>query len=316
MFNRGAARFGGLMAIVAGIFLCLSTVSYLFWPVGLIQPDNEFYALVLRNAALYHFTYLTLAFSALASLAVVLAIKDWLYAEERGVVRWVSLLGVAGFLMTVANASFTLSMTMSKAQEYTSLHNTYQGFGTRMDWNQAGEIVLIVVPDGPVARAGIQTGDVLVKFNGKAIEKWTATNEISSMMGQQPDGRIVLTVRTHTQAERDFNVERGTVNLWDVETQKALVALGVPKLDANYLFTFVLPGLWLLVLNIQALMDKRLPRILAGVGILAGCAYLMIGAGFMLSMMILALIGEIGGLVVGPVWFVWTGLLMRKSAAQ
>lgn len=316
MFNRGAARFGSLMAIVAGVFLCLSTVSYLFWPVGLLQPENDFYALVLRNATLYHFTYLTLAFSALAGLAVVLAIKDWLYAEERGVVRWVSLLGVAGFLMTVANASFTLSMTMDRAVEYTSLHDTFQGFGVRLDWNQAGEIVMIVVPDGPMAKAGIRPGDVLVKFNGKVIEKWTATGEVLSVLRQSLNGPITLTVRTDTQAERDFSVERGTVNLWDIETQKALIAMGIPKLDANYLFTFVLPGLWLFVLNIQALLDKRLPRILAGVGMLAGCAYLMIGAGFLFNLMILALIGEIGGLVVGPIWFIWTGLLMRRSGSQ
>lgn len=316
MFTRSAARFGSVMAVLAGVFLCLSTISYFFWPQGMIWAGNEFYSLVLRNATLYRFTYLTLIFSALGSLAVVLAVKDWLYAEDRGLLRWVSLLGVAGFLMTVANASFTLTVSLDRALEYTSLHDTYQGFGLRMDWNQTGEIIMVVVPDGPVDKAGIHTGDVLVKFNGKPIEKWTLTGDILSMLGQQPDGRAALTVRTGTRAEREVNIARGQVNLWEVETQKAMIAMGVPKLDANYLFTFVLPGLWLLILNIDALRSKRLPRFLAGVGILTGIAYLMIGAGFIFSVSTLALIGQSGGLIVGPAWFIWTGLLMRKSGSQ
>jgi hypothetical protein len=316
MFDRSAARFGSVMAILAGIFLCLSTISYFFWPQGMISVGNDFYSLVLRNATLYHFTYLTLIFSALAGLAVVLAVKDWLYAKDRGLLRWVSLLGVAGFLMTIANASFVLTESMNRALTYTGLHDTYQGFGVRMDWNRTGEIVMVTVPDSPMDKAGIRIGDVLVKFNGKSIEKWTPTAEIISMLGQQPDGRFILTVRTGAQAERDVNVERGTVNLWEIETQKAMSSIGVPKLDANYLFTFVLPGVWLFILNIHALLYKRLPRFLAGVGIIAGIAYLLIGAGFMFNLSILALIGQSGGLVVGPVWFIWTGLLMRRSESQ
>jgi hypothetical protein len=313
MFNRSAARFGSVMAILAGVFLCLSTASYFFWPRSLIVPGNDFYSFVLRNTVLYHFTYLTLSFSALAGLAVVLAIKDWLYAEDHGLLRWASLLGVAAFLMTVANASFTLTMSVDRAQEYASLHDTYQGFGVRLDLNQTGEMVMSTIPDGPMDKAGLRTGDVLVKFNGKPVEKWTPSGDVSAMLSQQLDGRVILTVRTGAQAERDVTVERGQVNLWEIETQKAMISMGVPKLDANYLFTFILPGLWFLILNIDTLRSKLLPRFLACVGIAAGIAYLMIGAGFIFNVSLLTLIGQVCGLIVGPAWFIWTGLLMRKS---
>jgi hypothetical protein len=74
-------------------------------------------------------------------------------------------------------------------------------------------------------------------------------------------------------------------------------------------------GLWLLVVNILALSDGRLPRVLGALGIIAGLLSMTaVAAQYLkpiLGESILMPIIAVGAVVVGPLWFVWTGLIVR-----
>jgi serine protease Do len=59
--------------------------------------------------------------------------------------------------------------------------------------DRQGALVAEVVPGGPAARAGIQQGDVIVAFNGKAVKD---AHDLPAMAAESPVGqKVTLTVR-------------------------------------------------------------------------------------------------------------------------
>jgi hypothetical protein len=314
MRNRGETSFGGLMSMLAGALLFVGIGSYIFWPGEMVFVGGEFYSLVLRYAALYRFTYLTLAASALASLAAVLAIKDLLHPDERGLMRWTSLLALIGFAVSAVNFPYVQSQVIQQARNYRDQHISYNGIGLFLDKDSDGNITLAPYPDGPAARAGIQTGDVLVKMDGQALPAGASLDAISAQM-QMAQDTVGLTVRSGDQAERDVVLARDVVRIWDVAVQKSLQASGLPNLDPNYLIGFGLPGLWLLILNTRALRQKSLPGLLAGLGLASGLAYWLFVAGFLTDISALMMAGQFGGLALGPIWFIWMGIRLRQRQA-
>lgn len=308
-----AHRFNRIMAFAAAIFLCISTASYLFWPQRMIFAGYDFYTLVLANLSLHQFSYITMILSALASLAVILAFKDRFFADDRGLLRWAALLGLAGYLMVVINFSYIVSQTHLIALNYADQHIQYKGLGVFLDRNPAGEMALAPVSGSPAEKAGILTGDVLLRVNDTAVEAGASLDAVNTLLYNQGTDSMTLTVRTGSEPERQILIQRGEVNLWETVVQKSLLASGIPQLDPHYILGFGLPGLWFLAVNIAALVGRRLPRPLAILGILVGLLYLCIPVGFTLGIPVLILAGQAGGILPGPAWFIWAGVLLGQE---
>ena len=84
-------------------------------------------------------------------------------------------------------------------------------------------------------------------------------------------------------------------------------------IDPTCFFRFGLPGLWILVVSIAAFVSRKLNRILCVVGIV-GAAFLWLAMiGNLLQATTAMAIGAGAAVVVGPVWFIWSGISLVKN---
>jgi hypothetical protein len=103
--------------------------------------------------------------------------------------------------------------------------------------------------------------------------------------------------------------------LADSTTRAATAAsLYLVPLDIYGWLTYGAIGAWLLAVNILALPGSRWPRTLSWIGIAGGIDYWLVVAGPVLRLEALSLIASIAGVVLGPIWFVWMGLFLRRSS--
>jgi hypothetical protein len=84
-------------------------------------------------------------------------------------------------------------------------------------------------------------------------------------------------------------------------------------LDPHGWITFGAIGTWLLAVNVLALPGTRWPRPLGYVGVAGGIAYWLIVAGTVLHVDVLVTLSIAAGVLMGPIWFIWVGLVLRKS---
>jgi hypothetical protein len=102
----------------------------------------------------------------------------------------------------------------------------------------------------------------------------------------------------------------------DASVKAALVGAGSVYLDPFGFLTFGAVGLWILVTNILALRGNNLPNGLCLVGIAAALMNFVVTAGFITGIMVLiAVAAGLGGIILGPIWFIWTGIRLLKPAS-
>lgn len=100
----------------------------------------------------------------------------------------------------------------------------------------------------------------------------------------------------------------------DGPSRAAIEAMGIPTIDPHYWMVYGLPGLWMVVIHWHALRQKVLPRPLTVVGMGFGLFFLLVVVGRMSELDILFRISAaLGGIVLGPLWFISMGLYLRKS---
>ena len=71
-------------------------------------------------------------------------------------------------------------------------------------------------------------------------------------------------------------------------------------------------GLWILVISLLSIRRHTLPKILAILGIAAAIFYWFVIFGTLFRMEKLISTAAFGALVLGPVWYIWMGLILRK----
>lgn len=77
---------------------------------------------------------------------------------------------------------------------------------------------------------------------------------------------------------------------------------------------FSLVGIWFAVIHILGLKRKKLSSPLGILGIVMGAAYILAGHGLMLEIDWMTTIAAgLGGIVLGPVWFTWVGVLLLRE---
>ncbi len=99
-------------------------------------------------------------------------------------------------------------------------------------------------------------------------------------------------------------------------TQAALAAnQSMVELDPHGWLAFGGVGLWFLVVNLLALRGNLWPKLLAYVGIVGGIGYCLVVAGYVLDAEVLIMISALAAVIVGPIWYIWTGLILRRASA-
>ena len=100
----------------------------------------------------------------------------------------------------------------------------------------------------------------------------------------------------------------------DTATKSAIAALGLQHLDPLHIFKFGLVGLWILVVNLVGLARKTFPAVLAILGIIGAVAFWIDLVGNVFQAVVLVTASSITAIILGPIWFIWMGILIRKKA--
>jgi hypothetical protein len=92
-----------------------------------------------------------------------------------------------------------------------------------------------------------------------------------------------------------------------------LLMVGVPHIDPCF-FSYGLAGVFALTVSSAALRHRLLPRALGTIGVVGGVMLLLVFAGALThSPWLIDFAVGLGGLVVGPLWYIWTGFVLRNK---
>jgi len=95
-----------------------------------------------------------------------------------------------------------------------------------------------------------------------------------------------------------------------------LLVFGVPHLDPCF-FAYGLMGVFALIVNLSALRHRLLPRSLGVIGVAGGMLFILVFLGSLSrTVWLIDFAVALGGLVIGPLWYIWTGLVLRSSTGE
>jgi hypothetical protein len=100
----------------------------------------------------------------------------------------------------------------------------------------------------------------------------------------------------------------------DASTKAALAAVWKSSIDLFGLWGYGTVGLWIFVVSSSALGKTEFPKALAYLGILYGILFLLVPVGTTFKMQTPLLAAAILGATVGPIWWIWTGVTLRKAS--
>ena len=93
----------------------------------------------------------------------------------------------------------------------------YDGLGLVVSTRDGALTVVTAMDGGPAAKAGLLTGDVIVKINGRATEKMQVSDAVSMLKGR-PNDKITLTILRPTNREvKDFVLTRTEIKVESVK---------------------------------------------------------------------------------------------------
>jgi hypothetical protein len=102
----------------------------------------------------------------------------------------------------------------------------------------------------------------------------------------------------------------------DAGTKSAIAAnQSLMLLDPYGWLTYGGVGAFFFVVNVAALRGRIWPRPLAYVGIAGAIAYGLLLAGGVLQVEVLIAAAAASGVVLAPVWYIWTGLILRRASS-
>jgi carboxyl-terminal processing protease len=85
--------------------------------------------------------------------------------------------------------------------ERDELRGHFGGIGAYMSRNDAGDLLLTVIPDRPAARAGIQDGDILLEVDGKPIGKEMTVDEVVALVRGDVGTQVALKLQRPGQPQ-------------------------------------------------------------------------------------------------------------------
>jgi len=99
----------------------------------------------------------------------------------------------------------------------------------------------------------------------------------------------------------------------DASTKAALAVVWRSSIDLMGFWGYGTVGVWILVLCWLNIKNKIFPSGLSYLGILTGILYILIPIGVELKTQVVILLVSVVGAVVGPVWYIWIGIVMRQK---
>jgi hypothetical protein len=99
----------------------------------------------------------------------------------------------------------------------------------------------------------------------------------------------------------------------------ALTVPGAPQfIDVQGWLGYGAVGIWVLVVSLFALSGAVWPRLLAYVGIACAIAYFVVVASMALPVLsgLILVVAGLGGVILGPIWYIWLGLILYLGRSR
>ena len=118
-----------------------------------------------------------------------------------------------------------------RQEEQNTLRGNFGGIGVYLTRNEAGEVVMQIIPGNPAEEAGILDGDVLLGVDGVDITVDVTMEEIGALVRGEVGTDVVLTVLHPDAAEPvDVVVTRGNILIPSVEHRILATPDDAPKI--------------------------------------------------------------------------------------
>lgn len=100
-------------------------------------------------------------------------------------------------------------------QSKDDLGGKFEGIGAQLGLNNNRVVIIAPLKDSPAERAGIVSGDIINKVDGKSTKGWTLPQVVSKIRGQKGT-KVTLTV-DRGEKERDITITRAEIKISSVE---------------------------------------------------------------------------------------------------
>ena len=109
--------------------------------------------------------------------------------------------GATRGLVASYNDPYTVFLAPTPRQmEQDELRGHFGGIGATLSRDDAGDLVLTVMPDRPATRAGVRDGDVLVAVDGQTITPEMTVQDVVALIRGEVDTQVTLTLRRTGEA--------------------------------------------------------------------------------------------------------------------
>jgi len=118
---------------------------------------------------------------------------------------------IEGMLGSLGDDGHTRFLTPEEVKNNREgLSGTYIGVGIRLQDKSSEVVVASPIEGSPAARAGVESGDVVIAVNGKSVREEDTSEVIERIKGEE-GSEVELTVRRGDE-ERDFTLERTQID--------------------------------------------------------------------------------------------------------
>lgn len=100
----------------------------------------------------------------------------------------------------------------------------------------------------------------------------------------------------------------------DPSTQAALAAVWKSSIDLLGLWGYGAVGLWIFIVGLSALKKAELSKVWTYLGIAYGVLFFLIPVGTIFKVQPAILAAALTGAIVSPIWWIWTGMTLRKAS--
>jgi carboxyl-terminal processing protease len=121
---------------------------------------------------------------------------------------------VRGLVSAVGDPYTVFLEPPAQELESQSLAGEFGGIGVALSRNEAGDVVLTAYPDLPAARAGVQSGDLLIEIGGAPVERGESPDDISARIRGPVGSKVTISVRRGGDADTmQFTLTREAIEL-------------------------------------------------------------------------------------------------------
>lgn len=108
---------------------------------------------------------------------------------------------IRGALATLNDPHTTFLEPETRQREKEDLSGRYGGIGAYVSQDDDGQILLDPMPDLPAARAGVQTGDVLLRIDETEVTDEMTIDDVASLIRGEIGSTVRLTLQREGEAE-------------------------------------------------------------------------------------------------------------------